>query len=263
VAATRIAEGHAVYVRGIDHRLFWRTIEVFTSPGYSVNWAPLPGGTVGSGPDIAQIDSDSVWMAARASNNALLVRRQDGTTFGAWENLGGIITTAPGLAYDAATNRLWAFAQGGDGAVWYRMRAANGTRTPFASIDGIVTSAPDAIVAADGFLRVNVRGGNGNLYRRAMNLTTGAWGPWEATTLAINSAFSAVRSDTVAQINYYRNAARNIVTFTDGPPTNLGGTLISAPDASHNGSALTAVGTNRACYARLGSNWVSMGGTAA
>ena len=25
VAATRIAEGHAVYVRGIDHRLFWRT----------------------------------------------------------------------------------------------------------------------------------------------------------------------------------------------------------------------------------------------
>jgi hypothetical protein len=266
VAATRIGEGHAVYVRGTDARLYWRTVEAFAAPGYSTDWRALPGGTVGSGPDALQVAPTTVLLAAKANDLSLLVRQQNGTAFGGWLNLGGKITTAPALLHDQATSRIWVFARGGDGAVWYRVRsAAGGTWAPWASIGGIVTSAPDAIVTTgEPLLAVRARGLNGNEYIRALSLTTGVWEPWEHIGFAINSATSTVHADDTFQIQYWRGANRHVFAFAgDSGPADIGGVVTSAPDASFGGEVVAAVGTNRALYVHTDNAWRSLGGITA
>jgi hypothetical protein len=267
VAATVIGEGHAVYVRGTDARLYWRTVEHFTAPGYSTSWRALPGGTVSSGPDAAQVDPDSVVLAAKANDLSLLVRQQDGTSFGAWQNLGGKITTAPALALSSATGRLYAFARGGDGAAWYRVRETSGTWAPWASIGGILTAAPDPVLLPNetSSLRVNVRGGNGSLYMRTHDESLPWTAPWQGPfEVPLNSAASSpTQAGGIYTKSYYRGANRHVLigfpSFDD-----LGGIVTSAPEASMDDRVIAAVGTNRALYARInGAPWVSLGGIAA
>lgn len=259
VAATDLAEGHVVYLRGQNAQLYWRTVEEFGTPGYSTDWRIIPGGQVGSGPDAAQIDDDSVYLAARATNSNLLVRRQDGPSFGPWENLGGVITSAPALWYEPDTEQLWAFARGGDGALWYRLRTGAGPWTEWTSIDGIVTSAPDVFFGV-GQLVVHARGGNGNLYRRIQRDDT--WLPWEHLGTPINSATSSVPSG-AELIQYYRNSARHVIRAALPGPTDIGGIVTSAPDTA-DGDLVAAVGTNRALYVHTSADgWLLLDGIAA
>jgi hypothetical protein len=269
VAATGIGEGHAVYVRGTDARLYWRTVESFTAPGYSTSWRALPGGTVGSGPDAVQIAPTTLYLAARATNSNLLVRRQDGTTFGAWQNLGGVITSAPTLAYEQGPDRLWAFARGGDGAVWYRVQGASGTWAPWQSLGGTVTSAPD-VAALFGRVDVYARGLNGNLYQRFVDPSTGVWSPWRSNGYAVNSASSTtstVFEGDEYRLQYWRGGDRHVYELVRVVPANIGGIATSAPDvAAGDGldeQLVAVVGTNRALYVHVGNSWTSLGGIAA
>ena len=265
VAATRIGEGHAVYVRGTDGRLYWRTVEEFTAPGYSTAWRALPGGTVGSGPDAVQEGGELVWLAARATNGNLLVRRQDGTSFGSWVNLGGVITTAPAMALQSSTGDLWAFARGGDGAVWYRIRGGSGVWSPWQSLGGIVTAAPDPVVGTDdGVLRVFARGGDGTLYRRVWQPPggPGGWGPWERIGVPINSATSSDGSDVVSFATHFRGANRHVYLLIDTGTRDLGGIATSAPDGTYGGEVVAVAGTDRALYART-DTWRRLGGVVA
>jgi hypothetical protein len=260
VAAANLADGHVVYLRGQNAELYWRTVEDFGTPGYSTAWRIIPGGQVGSGPDAAQIDDDSVYLAAKATNSNLLVRRQDGTTFGAWENLGGVITSAPAVLYDSASTRLWVFARGGDGAIWYRLRTGTGPWGAWTSIQGILTSAPDAIFGI-GQLTVFARGGNGNLYDRTQN-SAGQWGPWSTNGLPVNSATSSLPSG-AEFIQFYRNGARHVIRAAHPSPTDIGGIVISAPDTA-DGDLVAAVGTNRALYVHTNEDgWLLLDGIAA
>jgi hypothetical protein len=262
VAATTIGEGHAVYVRGTDARLYWRTVEEFAAPGYSTSWRALPGGTVGSGPDVAQVESNSLVIAARADNGNLLVREQNGTAFGAWLNLGGVITTAPILAASSTTPQVAVFARGGDGAVWYRIRGVQGTWSPWASIGGIVTSAPDAIWGSpEAGIAVFARGGNGTRYRINRS-PENQWGQWEGGAgTPLNSATSTFPTGQEFS-QYHRNGARHVIRTEVFGPTDLGGVVISAPDVADE-TLVAAVGTNRALYVHTGGAWSSLGGIAA
>jgi hypothetical protein len=263
VAASRLGNGHAVYVRGGDGRLWWRTVEEFGKPGYSTAWRPLPGAAVGSGPDVVSVSSTTLWVAAKANNGNAVVRVQNGATFGGWQNLDGTITTAPVLLHEVGTPRIWLFARGTSGGVTYRVRAASGVWGPWQSIGGQLTSAPDALLSVNGTIRVHGRGLNGDLWVRALDLSTGVWAPWERTGFAVNSATSTVRSDRVFQVMYFRGALNHIFATVDEPPHDIGGVATSAPDASFGGEVIAVRGTNGAVWAIVnGSPWRTLGGIA-
>jgi hypothetical protein len=265
VAATQLGEGHAVYVRGTDGRLYWRTVEQFAAPGYSTSWRALPGGTVASGPDAVQANPDLVYLAARATNGNLLIRSQTGTTFGPWQNLGGVITTAPTMALYQSTGDLWVFARGGDGAVWFRTRSGTNVWEPWKSIGGIVTAAPDVFLWPNATTpTVYARGTDGTLYVGiGDNAARPGW-YWERIGVALNSATSTVWTEETALTQFYRGANRHVYRL-DGPPgVDLGGIATSAPDASEAGEVIVVAGTDRALYARVnGQPWVRLGGITA
>jgi len=264
VAASRLGTGHAVYVRGTDGRLWWRTVENFNTPGYSTAWRPLPGATVASGPDVVEVSGTTLWVAARANNSSVVVRVQYGSTFGGWQNLGGTVTTAPVLLHELGTARIWVFARGGDGSVWYRVRSGSGVWAPWRSIGGKLTSAPDALLSVNGTIRVHGRGLSGYLWVRALDRSTGVWGPWENMLLPVTSASSTVRSDQVFQLMYFRGASNHVFVTVDEPPQDLGGVATSAPDASFGGEVVAVRGTDRALWARIdGGPWRGLGGIAA
>jgi hypothetical protein len=206
------------------------------------------------------------------------VRRQDGTNFGPWENLGGKITTAPSLWYEGG--RLWVLARGGDGAIWFRVRLVDGSWYPWTSIGGIATSAPSVSglhQGPAGFLTVNVRGRNGKLYSKDHYLAAppprrpaappDAWLPersqWYASSIPTNSAPSVIPSGLVT-IVYVLDLDRHVDRYDTSGHTDLGGTVISAPDVSVDDQVVAAVGTNRALFVHTREGgWRSLGGVAA
>jgi hypothetical protein len=265
VAASRLGEGHAVYVRGTDGRIWWRTVEAFKSPDYSTRWRPLSG-VVASGPDVAQVSSTELWLAARSTGSNLLVRRQSGATFGSWENLGGTITSAPVLMVETGTPRTWAFARGGDGAVWYRVRGGDAVWAPWRTIGGWLTSAADAVYYGFGpSVVVQGRGLDGVIWGRVLDIPSGTWSPWEVAGERTTSATSTVRSDRVFGITYWRGLKNQVLGIVDGPePFDLGGVATSAPDASYGGEIVAVRGTDNALWARVnGGPWQSLGGRVA
>lgn len=266
VAASRLGGGHAVYVRGTDGRIWWRTVEAFGSPAYSTSWRPLPGVTA-SGPDVVQVAGTELWLAARSTTSTLLVRRQSGATFGGWQSLGGVITSAPVLMVQGGTARIWAFARGNDGAVWYRVRGDNGVWAPWRTIGGRLTSAPDAVYYGFGSpdIVVQGRGLDGAVWARSLTLSSGVWTPWQQAGDQTTSATSTVRSDQVFRITYWRGPRNQVLSIVDGPsPNDLGGIATSAPDAAYGGAVVAVRGADNALWARVdGAPWRSLGGRAA
>lgn len=259
VAASPLGEGHAVYVRGSDGRVWWRTVQDFADPQYSTTWRPVPD-TVGSGPDVVPISAEQTLLAARSTGNSLVVRWQDQTRFGPWQNLGGIITSAPALMVDD-TDRIWVFARGADNGVWYRVRGGDGLWQPWQTIGGGLTSAPDPV--ANFGPRVFGRGLDGVLWARTFD--GGVWQPWSRVGRAVTSASSTVTSDLVFQIQFYRGQGSRVFRASgDSEPTDIGGIATSAPDATHNGAVVAVRGADDALWVRVDiGGWTSLGGIAA
>ncbi|HEV7826650.1 MAG TPA: hypothetical protein VGP02_17280 [Mycobacteriales bacterium] len=261
VAASGLGDGHAVYVRGGDGRVWWRTVETFGAPGYSTRWRALPG-RVGSGPDVAQVSDAELWLAARSTAGHLLVRRQQGAAFGAWQDLGGGLTSAPVLVNETGTPRLWAFARGAAGDARYRVRGGDGTWSPWRSIGGTLTAAPDAVDSL-GQIRVYIRRGDGTTGVRAFDLTNRTWGPWQRVGLKVTSATSTVASSAVYQLQYFRGARNHVYVMVDVAPGDLGGVATSAPDATYGGEVVVVRGTDGALWARTDlAPWQRLGGHA-
>jgi glucose/arabinose dehydrogenase/PKD repeat protein len=257
VAASRLAQGHAVYVRGLDGRIWWRTVKSFSAPGYSTSWRPLDG-LLASGPDVTQLAGNGAFLAARTTASTLAVRWQDGPTFGPWHDLGGIITSAPTVMRDPSNSTIWVFARGTDGGVWYRSYA--GSWGPWRTIGGKLTSAPD-VVASPG-PRVYGRGTDGLTWVRSIR-PDGTWGPWAKVGRPVNSATSTVNSAAGPQIQYWRGTNRHTYRAVGTSLIDLGGLATSAPDASYNGEIVLVRGDNNGLFARInGASWVSLGGKA-
>jgi hypothetical protein len=260
IAATGLGDGHAVYARGNDGRLWWRTVEKFGDPGYSTKWRPMSG-VVASGPDVVQASDAVLWVAARSTSSHLVVRRQDGTKFGAWKDLGGSLTSAPVLMREGGTDRIWAFVRWSDGSIRYRIRAASGTWAPWKSLGGVATSAPDALDGASG-ITVFARGTDGRSHYRLLDPNTGQWTPWSKGGLATSSATSTVRSDDFYQLQFLRGAKHRLFSTVDDGPWDIGFEATSAPDASYSGEVVAARGKDLAIWARVDGRWKSLGGVA-
>jgi hypothetical protein len=260
IAASGLGDGHAVYVRGNDGRVWWRTVEKFGDPAMSTTWRPISG-AVASGPDVVQESDAVLWMAARSTSSHLVLRRQDGAKFGAWTDLGGELSSAPVLMYQTSAARLWAFARWSDGSIRYRIRSSAGTWAAWTSIGGTFTSAPDALDGSAG-IAVYARDTAGKSRQRTLDPDTGVWGPWSGGGLPTTAATSTVRSDEFFQVQYLRGANHHIYSTVDDGPWDSGFEATSAPDASYGGEVVAARGTDLAVWAQTGNGWISLGGIA-
>jgi hypothetical protein len=133
-----------VFVRGSDGSIFYRTGR---ETAEYTGWESIPGLVTTSGPAAVSTDGTRVDLAVRGPSNALYrtsAPLDPGTgrpgSWAPWENLGGVLTTAPGIA-SVGTNRLAVAGRGTDGAIWRRV--FDGSEwAPWASLGGYASSAP-------------------------------------------------------------------------------------------------------------------------
>jgi 3D (Asp-Asp-Asp) domain-containing protein len=63
--------------------------------------------------------SNRIDIFVKGTDNALWHKWWDGSRWGGWESLGGVLTSAPG-AVSWGSNRIDVFARGTDNALWHK-----------------------------------------------------------------------------------------------------------------------------------------------
>ena len=97
--------------------------------------------------------------AIRGTDNAIWHSTYDGTSWAAWESLGGVLTSRP-AAVDPTSTRADIFARGTDNALWHR--TWNGTAwQAWESLGGYLTSGPAASTWSPTRMDLFVRGRDG------------------------------------------------------------------------------------------------------
>lgn len=115
------------------------------------------------------------FVASTAPGRPIMHATLTGTTWSAWENLGGTTLGNP-TALWLSSNRLVLFATGTDHAAWYRM-LESGAWGPWISLGGFVNGA-DLVVAnpEPGTVDVYAIAGDSAVWQR--NFDGGGWTPW-------------------------------------------------------------------------------------
>jgi peptidoglycan/xylan/chitin deacetylase (PgdA/CDA1 family) len=128
-----------VFVRGTDGGLWWKTLQA----GMWASWRPLGGSPAGINqqPAVAAWGPNRLDLFARATNgNHLWHKSWNGAFWSGWEDLGGVLTSAPTVA-SYASGHLDVFARGVDSQMWHKWW--DGTRwNGWQPLGGTLTSAP-------------------------------------------------------------------------------------------------------------------------
>ena len=136
------------------------------------SWIPLDGDTAPVAPAATAYGDDRIDMFVVAPNGNLLHQKYEGGAWlNGWENLDGVLTSAPAAAVSNGT--LFVFGRGTDGALWYR--SFNGQWSGWASLGGTITSAPVAATWSKTQLVVSALGSDGQIYQIIYD---GGWGNW-------------------------------------------------------------------------------------
>jgi glucose/arabinose dehydrogenase len=184
----------ALFVRTADNRLWERTITASSAGA----WSPLPiGGASPSGPSAVVTSGDVVHLVMRGTNGAIYHATRRGTTWSAWENLGGVTLGTPAVA-------PW---PGGKVAIFVRA-TNNGTYVKYGNTGswtgwyGMARASLSSPTVASGYragrLDVFVVGTAGGLFQRAF--ANGAWTGWvhvDSTLPASARIAAAARSNRV------------------------------------------------------------------
>jgi hypothetical protein len=195
-----------------------------------------------------------------------------GTGWGAWENLGGVLTSPPS-AVSWGPNRIDVVARGSYNHVWHW--AWNGSSWSAEDIYGEVSSAPAVSSRGVGILDVFVRGMDNALWVKSL-LPGSGWNSWTSIGGVLTSAPSSVswsssRIDVVARGSYNHpwHWAWNGASWS---AEDLNGEVSSAPAVSSRGAGTLDVfarGMDSALWhkhleAGTGwDNWESFGGALA
>ncbi len=186
-----------LYMRATDDSIWQRkeVSRVGTTVTYA--WESL-GGVVRSEPAVAvhrasHLAPTTPFVFIRGSDDAVWYRSASATTtgwsWGAWQTLGGVITSAPAVTpygYD-----LYVFARGSDGAIWYRVLLGTGAWSTWQTIaNGTFSSAP-TVVIHDYKLHVFAKGMDNAIWMNTKKADT-AWSGWESIGGVHTSAPSAV-----------------------------------------------------------------------
>ncbi len=204
---------------------------------------------------------------ARGTNNHLWHKYYQGT-WSAWEDLGGTLTSGPGVT-SRGNGKLDVFAQGTNGNVWHKW--FDGSWHEWEDIGQNINSDPAAIGFTNNRLDVFARGPGNNLYHKYYN--AGAWSGWENLGGSLSSS-PAVAGSGPNDIHVFAiNSSKQLIQkFWNGSSwsgwQNLGGALTSDPAAVSWQSGrfdVFARGTDNAMYHTWydGSwhGWDGLGGT--
>ena len=123
----------------------------------------------------------------RGTDNAVWHRARQGGSWGAWESLGGSITSSPAAVWQSS-DRLDLVARGYDQALWHRVYSG-GAWGAWQRVGGELASAPAILSAASGSLEVLALNAAGEALHLAY--TGGAWGSWESLGGELTSAPAA------------------------------------------------------------------------
>jgi uncharacterized protein YvpB len=205
----------------------------------------------------------------RGGDAALWHRQFDGTTWGNWESLGGVLTADP-AAVASPSGGIDVFSRGPDHALIHR--AFDGTNWgSWESLGGVLDSGPAVASWAAGHLDVFALGLDDAVMHRAFD--NGAWGNWESLHGGFNSNPGAF-SIAAGRIDVFARGLDNAIwhaTFNNAAWTgweSLGGGLTSGPGVTSSAAGrldMFAVGRDRAIWSRswdgtTWGQWASVGG---
>jgi hypothetical protein len=172
---------------------------------------------------------------ARGTSNTLYHRWWAYGAWSGWENLGGVLSSAPG-AVSWGPGRIDVFARGGNNALYTRS-FVDGRWSGWRNLGGVLSSAPDVAAWDVGRLDVFARGGNNLMFHRSY--ANGAWLPgWENLGGPLSSGPGAMSLHPGHLDVYARGSANQLVhrTYTNGGWSSgwagLAGVLADDPDAS-------------------------------
>jgi uncharacterized phage protein gp47/JayE len=146
-------------------------------------------------------------VVARAPGHDLVARSRSGsvihmvdplTSFPVWEDLGGIVTSAPAVASWGAM-RLDVFARGLDGAMWHKW--FDGAWHNWESLGGRLTSAPAAVSRDTNRIDIVARGTDNALWHRWWN--GASWHGWTPLEGADTTGTPAIASTGVNRLDLF------------------------------------------------------------
>ena len=167
-----------VFARGSDGALWSKNT---TNGGTSwTSWHSLSGQLAsGTGPAACAQNANSLDVFVQGTGNALWHKSLQGSTWSAWESLGGNLTSSP-AATSPSNGVIDVFARGTDGALWSKNTTNGGTSwTSWHSLSGQLASGtgPAACAQNANSLDVFVQGtGNALWHKSLQGSTWSAWG---------------------------------------------------------------------------------------
>jgi len=177
VAATGPGELHLFHVSAAGVMLYrqWNGDPMTWSDGWIALGSSMAVDPT-TNPDAISIDGNRLDVFARGSDDALyhITSLDGGGTWGAWESLGGVLTSAPTVA-SWGSNRMDVLVRGADNAIWHRAWNGSGW-TNWGSLGGSFSSAPDAASWGPDHLSVVAKDGANNLQMRTWDGS--AWSAW-------------------------------------------------------------------------------------
>lgn len=241
-----------IFARGTDNALWYRTWDgstwgEWTSAGGIATSDPATYG--GGGPTLPA----GMTVLARGTDNALWYRDWQGSGGGwdDWENLGGIISSAPAATsyFTFYSSYSWqicehVFARGTDNALWHKT-AKQGTWGNWVSMGGILNSGP-GVTTLGNYVYVFARGTDDAIWYRSGQKTgewpcsNEVWSSWQRLGGIITSDPDASilnigGTDHVAIFARGTDNALWYRTLDDTVGwTNIGGILNSSPGTSDN-----------------------------
>ncbi|MDM8528209.1 trypsin-like serine protease, partial [Anaerolineales bacterium HSG24] len=127
---------------------------------------------------------DRIDCFVRGDDEAMHHRWWDGHSWGGWESLGGVLTSAPECV-SWSEDRIDCFVRGGDEAMhhrWWDGHSWGG----WESLGGVLTSAPECVSWGENRIDCFVRGGDEAMHHRWWNGSS--WGEWEYLGGVLTSA---------------------------------------------------------------------------
>jgi hypothetical protein len=151
---------------------------------YGWNWLASPSGGCTSSEGTASGDAYNLWMFCRGVDGAIWGRRWNGSSWLAWQSLGGTFQSGPAVTEYIQSpwilSHINVEALGWDGAVWHNYYDENNSTwsgwTSLGAPSGGCTSAPSTDYRVSNELYALCRGADGNVWYRLWNGS--AWLGW-------------------------------------------------------------------------------------
>ncbi len=140
-------------------------------------------------PTVSSWGDNRLDVFVRGTDNALWHKWWDGSSWSSgWENLGGVLTSAPG-AVSWGPNRIDVFVKGTDNALWHKWWDGSSWNN-WESLGGVLTSAPTVSSWSNNRLDVFVKGTDNALWHKWWDGSS--WSNWESLGGVLTSAPGAV-----------------------------------------------------------------------